>query len=285
MSIPSTWKLRGIVGSGHIMRRNFEVSYSVPAVTTEADILSAVPLYTAWKGESGYFAPVMQRYRLQTELTAGRSLVVYYYETPNWNQVLVNNPHHAILLRDTSLEQRKTEGDYTSPTPVYWWREGYEDIADTWVLTRNRPLNGTVATFAHQSYRLQVVLDAGTTDAAYMTALEALGGTVNAATVNYLGATAGTLKGFGMTTELFWTTKLLTKVDMRFSYNSTGWNDTGVKENWTEINLPVLNDDGSDADTTTAVGYWRQDGSTYPLTCNRSVSWTVLDTLLAWLLP
>jgi len=279
LSLPTGWYAievsPGIVGD---MRRGVgkNLLLDVPSAADNKTVESAIPYGRVYPGESGLFAPYMQRYRIRGASRPTRNEVTLYYDPPTIRQVVEKNPDRGFLTCDTVSSEVKAVKDENGKAV---WYEDYDTAQKE--AYRYSVVKGKGTIFETRLlFRLRFVSTVG-----WMNTLLALVNTTNnSAMSNWGGARAGALRLAGAHGERALTTDALNYYDILVEANPRGWNEETLVQKWKRC---VQEQQDQDKDGNLIAGsfskviLWQRVGEPYKVKLYPSAGWSALNKLLA----
>lgn len=290
MGAPSTWskKFAYWTGESDIKRGNsFRVGYTAPAGTDLNNVQAAFPRGSVFSGESGIFASILMRSRVDSDAEDGLDLVTLYYEPPSLRRVLESDPGRGYLEVDIQTDEVRAVKDLDGK---YVWHEEYDEKAVVsgqtlkGALHRWRPVRGKGTILRNRMlFRLRVATDLGLMN----TLADLSDNSTNDATLsNWANRPAGTMRLAGAHGERAMTTDALNYYDILAEYNKAGWNqDTDVqKYRYYVYEQQLRNADGTArTDEVEKVGGWKPLSALLRTNVKLYTpkSWLTLDRLIS----
>lgn len=281
LSLPTGWfAIEVSPGISGDMRRGVgkNVLLDVPSTADNKTVESNIPYRSVYPGESGMFAPYMQRYGIRGASRPTRNEVTLYYDPPTVEEVLWYNSGY-VLVEARSIPA-VTQRQYDRNGKWVWHIENDEAGNP---LYKWEPVRGSSAAFEQRiQFRTRFAKN------------YAMGGNLNSYynTVNsaimaqYWYCPAGTLRFTAWTKYRAPTVAKLWLYDCLIEYNPTGWNEeTEVQKYKYQIwEVEHLDVDGVSFTTKKykPIGDWVPTGATYYAEFCNPAQWPMILGKYDW---
>jgi len=286
LSVPANWTFLGRSPGyrGDRYRGLFVTeTLEVPEGLSDAAVVAAVPYGTVYpgRGGDGIWAPAMRRYSFRNAHRPGRGSLVFDFEPPSPERVLIEHTDHVLVeARSRSISYRPftdLKGDY-----VWHQRRGVAaaDLSEKW-----EPVVGAgLEVKGRTLFRTRFAREYGMGGA-----LIQYKDTLNSVIMTqYWNCPTGTLRFVDWTKRRAPTTEKLWIYDCLIEYMAEGWNEeTEVqKYEYRAYQIPLRDEAGvvltGDAADTREVGDWEPVGDPYFAEFYKAKQWPLVLGIYDW---